>query len=135
MPVKNILCLRLKTVCVVRHVEFKHSSKEIGKCFRVSPRTVRKFKERTAKSLKLYSKDGRPPSIDSESEVAIIEWMVANKGFNRTELQKEIMQECKQTYMRKHPDYVCNDKRKKNFASRHTIYRWYKYFTFYFNDC
>ena len=92
-------------------------------------RTIRRFKERRVKGHQIYSKNGRPPSIDQISEEAICDWINENPHFDRTMLQVVIKQECKETFMRKHPLYVANDRRKKTFSTRHTIYRWYRYFT------
>ncbi len=114
---------------ISQQVDFKRTSYEMARHNAISSRSIRRFKEKRAKGKLIYVKDGRPRSIDAISEEAIIDWMDQNPGYNRTMLQAVIWQECEATFMRKHPLYINTDKRKKKFASRHTVYRWYKYFT------
>ena len=57
--------------------------------------------------------------------------MYENPSYDRSMLQAVIYHEFKETFFRKFPDYVTNDKRKKNFASRHTVSKWYKHFVVY----
>jgi hypothetical protein len=95
----------------------------------ISSRSIRSFKETKAKGKLLYEKYGRPPSIDARSVEAVIDWMDQNPVYDRTMLQAVIWQEYEATFMRKHSLYVNYDRRKTKFASRHTVYRWYRYFT------
>jgi hypothetical protein len=116
---------------ILQQVEDGKTSYEMAKHIGIASRTIRRFKERKSKGKLIYSKDGRPPSIDKTSEEAVIDWIHENPYYDRQRLQAIIWQECRETFMRKHPLYVHSDRRKKNFASRHTIYRWYKYFNTY----
>jgi transposase len=131
MPAKTIKDLATKTEIINQHVQQRKSSYQIAKHFGLASRTIRRFKERKAKGMLIYPRDGRPKSIDEISEEAIIDWINENKHFDRQALQAVILQECKATFMRKHPLYIHNDRRKKNFASRHTVYRYYHYFNTY----
>ena len=118
-----------KDELIRQQVEDGKTSYEMAKHIGMTSRTIRRFKERRAKGHQIYSKNGRPPSIDQKSEEAITDWINENPHYNRTMLQAIIRRECKETFVRNHPLYVHNDRRKKNFASRHTVYRWCKYFT------
>ena len=129
MTSKIIVNQATKDELISQQLKFKKTSYEMAQHIAMPSRSIRRFKEKRAKGKLIYAKDGRPPSIDAISEEAITDWINENPGYNRTMLQAIIWQECEATFMRKHPLYINNDRRKKKFASRHTVYRWYKHFT------
>jgi hypothetical protein len=128
MPLKNIKDWTTKEAFIKQMEVEGKTSYEIALHNGLASRTIRRFKERRAKGMMIYSKDRRPRIIDEVGEEAVVDWMNENRYYDRLSLQVKILEECKATFMRKNSLYVNNDTRKKRFASRHTVYRYYHYF-------
>jgi hypothetical protein len=128
MPLKNIKDLTTKEALIMQMELEGKTSYEMALHNGLASRTIRRFKEKRAKGIMIYCKDGRPRIMDEISEESVADWINENPHYDRPTLQAKILEECEATFMRRNPLYVNNDRRRKRFASRHTVYRYYHYF-------
>ena len=128
---KIILDTRTKELLIRQQIDEGMSSREIAKHHSISSRAIRGFKLKYVKRIKIHCKDGRPRSIDDRSADAIIEWMGSNRNYDKSQLKAIIKAQTEQTFLRKHPEFINRDGRRKNYAIPETVGRWYTYFTTY----
>ena len=103
-------------------------SKEVAQHFRISINRVHYFTYRRRHSSRNYDFAGRTRNIDEISDKVIRSQLVQEGAAAMSNLKQIIKEEGRNTYQRKHPNYVLVDKRKSLFISHRSINRYYQYY-------
>ena len=114
----------------------RSASHVLSEQFQIGSRTIRKIIKNEKDGVFNHGANGRPPSLDSISQTLIEAWIIslAQTG---SQLENEsllgiIKREAFQTLLRRNPNYVHTDGRRKNFLSYKGLKNYQKKFTIFY---
>ena len=122
----------IKAMVVACHTNTRLPSHKLSEQFGIGSRTIREIIKNAKDGVCNHGAYGRPPSLDAESQTCIKEW-IRSLSRNRSPLETEaliviIKREAHQTFIRRHPNYVHRDRRRKNFLSYRSLKKYQKTF-------
>jgi hypothetical protein len=118
--------------CLVIDQKFK--PKEVARHFSLNINSLRYFIYRKRTSSRNYSRRGRTQKIDETSDESIKNALsqVGERAVER--LKTIIKEEARETFMRVHPNYECNDGRRSLYISHRSINRYYCHYLSYLSN-
>jgi hypothetical protein len=127
-----------KAAIVARQVRTKLPSHKLSKQFGVGARIVRKIVKNSKDGVYNYGANGRPPSLDAQSQDRVKLYLqhIARQmsPLENKELLAIIKWEAWQTFMRRHPNYVRKDRRRKNCICYKSLKNYQQKFTLFYTN-
>ncbi len=116
-----VLSVMEKAGIVAHKMRTRLPSHKLSEHFGVGSRTIRKFIKNAKDRVFNHGRGGRPSCLDDQSQLIIRDWTIRlsmeHAAMPDDVLLAKIKEESYQTYMRRHPMFINNDRRRKNFIS------------------
>lgn len=120
-----VLSVIRKEAIVAQKAATRLPSHKLSEQFGIGSRTVRKIVKNAKDGVFNHGNNGRPSCLDVESDNKIVGWMVEFAvdllAMSDEILLAKIKKEAYETYMRRHPTFINNDRRRKNFISYRSL--------------